>query len=93
MLSLENRQDVVPRTDGRENPDRLEHVTVLFDHDGGTIAASHGMATAYVPAAHALDRSADASVRAWLDGAQVFLAGDGERTQATTTIFTVTNGR
>ncbi len=69
VLSLENRNDVVPHTDGRENEDDDEHVTVLFDHSGGTIGENHGTGTAYLPAARALDLSADPSVRAWLEGA------------------------
>ena len=91
VLSLENRRDVVPHTDGRENPDAAAHVTVHFDHAGSTIADNHAIDTAYAPAAHALDVSADPSVRVWLDGAEDFLDGRGEHTTATTTVYTVTN--
>jgi hypothetical protein len=91
VLSLENRHDVVPHTDGRENADAAGHVTVVFEHEGAGIGPNHSTATAYAPAAHALDDSADASVRAWLAGAQDFLAGRGETATATTTVFTVTN--
>ena len=92
VLSLENIRDVVPHADGRANPDRLEHVTVLFDGRGGTVAGNHGIGTAYVPAARALDRSDDVSVRTWLDSAGAFLESDAERARATTTVYTVTNG-
>ena len=91
VLSLENRHDVVPRTDGRDNAQGGGHVTVLFDHRGPTIADNHGTGTAYLPAARELDRSADPSVRAWLDSAEEFLAGRGEQVTATTTVYTVTN--
>lgn len=90
VLSLENRYDVVPLADGKDN--REGQVTVVFEHQTGTVAGNHGTFSAYVPAAHALDRSADEAVRAWLDGAEAFLAGPGERTAATTTVYTVTNG-
>lgn len=91
VLSLENRQDVVPHTDGLENPQGGEHLTVLFDHRGPTVADNHGIGTAYLPAARDLDLSADPAVRAWLDGAQDFLGGRGEQVTATTTVYTVTN--
>ncbi|MCW2681489.1 MAG: hypothetical protein JWM62_2890 [Frankiales bacterium] len=91
VLSLENRHDVVPHTDGRENPDDDGHVTVLFDHDGTGIGDNHGTGTAYLPAARDLDRSTDPSVRAWLDGAEEFLAGRGEQVTATTTVYSVSN--
>lgn len=91
VLSLENRHDVVPRTDGRENAADDDQVTVLFDHHGATVAENHGTGSAYLPAARALDRSADPSVRAWLDGADAFLAGRGEQVRATTSVYTVSN--
>ena len=91
VLSLEDRRDIVPHTDGRENPDSANLVTVHFDSGGTTVLETHSMKTSYAPAAHALDESADPSVRAWLDGAEQFLAGPGEQVTARTTVFTLTN--
>jgi hypothetical protein len=93
VLSLENRFDIVPHTDGRPNADDADHVTVLFDHPGATISENHGTGSAYLPAARDLDVSSDPSVRAWIDGAQDFLAGRGERATATTTVYSVSNDR
>lgn len=90
VLSLESTRDVVPHADGRPNSERINQVTVRFEGPGTTVAGSHGLDTAYAPAGAAVDRSANASVRAWLDGAEVFLAGEGERAVATTTVHSVT---
>lgn len=90
VLSLENSRDVVPYSDGAANPDRPRHVTVTFDTQTGTVTGNHGLDTAYVPAARALDRDDDPSVRAWIDSAEVFLAGPGERVLTSTTVHGVT---
>jgi pimeloyl-ACP methyl ester carboxylesterase len=90
VLALENRYDIVPLADGKDN--REGQLTVVFEHQTGTVTGNHGTFSAYVPAAHALDGSAHQAVRAWLDGAEAFLAGDGEQTTASTTVYTVTNG-
>lgn len=89
VLSLENRRDVVPYADGRPNDPAPGHVTVLFDHQSGSVAGNHGIGTAYAPAAAALDGSDHPSVRSWLDSAEVFLAGAGERVTATGTVHGV----
>jgi hypothetical protein len=90
VLSLENSRDLVPHTDGRANGDQAAHVTVTFAAQTGTVAGNHAIATAYVPAARALDAEDDPSVRAWLNSAGAFLAGPGERSVATTTVHAVT---
>lgn len=91
VLSLENRRDLVPHADGRGNDDDDDHVTVVFDRAGRGIGDHHGIDTAYLPAAQALDRSSDPSVRAWLTGASAFLTGRDEQVTATTTVFDVRN--
>jgi hypothetical protein len=87
VLSLENRQDVVPRLDAAPNPSAAGHVTVAFDAPGRTLVDEHDLSRAYLPAAAALDRTDDPAVRAWLASASVFL--DGRRT-ATRTVVRLT---
>ena len=89
VLSLENRFDVVPYADGSANADAPNQITVTFEHQSGTVTGNHGIDTAYVPAARELDRTDDASVRAWLAGAEDFLAGRGEQVTATSTVHSV----
>lgn len=91
VLSLEDRRDLVPHIDSRENADDDDHVTVVFDRAGHGIGFHHGIDTSYLPAARALDRSGDPSVRAWLAGAGAFLAGHDEQVTATTTVYNVRN--
>lgn len=87
VLSLENRQDPVPRLDAVENAPRAGHVTVQFDVDLPRLGDEHRLAAAYLPAAEALGASDDPSVRAWTQGAAAFL---GARS-ASSTGFVVTN--
>lgn len=89
VLSLENSRDVVPYLDGSANAGGAGHVTVRFDTSTGSVGGNHALDTAYVPAARALDRDDSPSVTAWLDSAEVFLAGPGERATAATTVHPV----
>lgn len=77
VLSLENGHDIVPHLDAADNPDRPNQVTVSFDTQHGAIGENHGIGSAYLPAAAALDGSSDPSVAAYRDGADAFFAGDG----------------
>jgi len=61
VLSLENRGDVVPLLDGRDNADSVAQVTVRFDDHETSVAGNHDLAH-YVRGAATLDASADPSV-------------------------------
>ncbi|MFP5218120.1 MAG: hypothetical protein ACLGIG_00070 [Actinomycetes bacterium] len=88
VLSLENRQDVVPRLDGGPNAPLADHVTVLFDAPAPTLAGEHELHAAYLPAAERLADSAHPALLAWDDGAQAFLLDDAERRAGTTATVT-----
>jgi len=76
VLSIENRHDIVPRLDARDNPDAANRVTVTVDRQNGSVGANHSLARVYVPAAAGVDQSSDPSVRAYVDSAARFLGGD-----------------
>jgi hypothetical protein len=82
VLSLEHRQDAVPRLEGERNADRRGWVTVNRDLRGGaveTASASHSAAR-YRETAALADASGSASLRAWRAGSSAFLAGDAHGT-------------
>lgn len=84
VLSLETDEDVVPLTDGADNPDSLEQVTVRFHGSGAGVAGRHDI-TQYVAGAAATQASRDPSVQEAvrsLDAAG-FL-GSGARAEAQT---------
>ncbi|HEY3529764.1 MAG TPA: hypothetical protein VGK78_11490 [Nocardioides sp.] len=62
VLSLENRGDLVPLLDGRDNADSVQQVTMQFDDHETSIAGNHDLQH-YVRGAAAADASTDASVR------------------------------
>jgi hypothetical protein len=62
VLSLENRGDVVPLLDGRDNADSVAQVTVTFDDHETSVAGNHDL-THYVRGAATVDASSDPSVR------------------------------
>jgi hypothetical protein len=88
VLSLENRGDIVPLLDGRDNADAIRHVTVQFDDPGPTVLDGHGL-THYVRGAAAADASTDPAVREQLASlrAHRFL-GTGDT--ATSEVFQIT---
>ena len=91
VLSVEHRQDPVPRLEGRPNPDRSGWVTVSRDLEAGLEAGPEAGPEAgseaprrasaahrserYVETAAAVDASDDRSVAAWRAGAGAFFAG------------------
>ena len=78
VLSLEHRQDAVPRLEGERNADRRTWVTVTRDLRGSdvqTASASHSAAR-YRDSAALADASGSNSVKAWRTGSSAFLAGD-----------------
>jgi hypothetical protein len=79
LLALEHTNDVIPRLDGRSNPDR-PNVTTVARHPGGsdtydTPIGPHG-AREYWDTARRVDRSGDPSVASFLGSAAPFLAGE-----------------
>jgi hypothetical protein len=62
VLSLENRGDVVPLLDGRDNADSVQQVTVRFDDHETSVVANHDLRH-YVRGARAAEASTDPSVR------------------------------
>jgi hypothetical protein len=78
VLSLENRGDVVPLLDGRDNADSVAQVTVRFDDHETSMAGNHDLGH-YVRGAATLDASADPSVREQVSSLHFhgFLGEDG----------------
>ena len=62
VLSLENRGDVVPLLDGRDNADSVQQVTVRFDDHETSVVDNHDLRH-YVRGARAAEASTDPSVR------------------------------
>lgn len=75
VLSMENRGDIVPHLDARENPNSDNRVNVVFDNQSGTAGGNHAIQGNYTDAGDQLDASTDPSVRAWMDSAGNFLGG------------------
>ena len=71
--ALENKHDIVPHLDARDNPASANRTTVTFDHQYGTIGKNHDTEKSYLPAAQALDSSTDPSVVAFRKSADRFL--------------------
>ena len=66
LLSLENSGDLVPLTDGEDNPDEPNRTTVVFDGRTGSIGENHSMDT-YAAGGAAVDASDDPSINHELD--------------------------
>ena len=82
VLSLEHRQDAVPRLEGERNADRRSWVTVTRDlrGSGATTASASHAASRYRETAALADASRSTSVRAWRAGSSAFFAGDAHGT-------------
>lgn len=86
VLSIESEQDVVPKLDGVDNPDRPSWVTVRRNLSAGTapdpgkgVSAAHSLVN-YQAVGDAIDASHDASVVAWRTAVnQFFGPGSGRR--------------
>jgi hypothetical protein len=61
VLSLENKGDLVPLTDGEDNPDQPNRTTVRFDHPTGSIGGNHGL-DSYSRGGQLVDQSHDPSL-------------------------------
>ncbi|NGY60397.1 alpha/beta hydrolase [Lentzea sp. NEAU-D13] len=92
MLSLENRNDIVPRLDASDNPNTANRTTVTFENQTGSIGGNHSIGghryderhrdeppvdQNYVAVAGQLDGSSDPSVRRFLDSTGAFTQGSG----------------
>lgn len=86
VLSVEHRQDPVPRLEGRPNPDRAGWVTVSRDLEGAPRADLRASAAhrseRYVETAAAVDASEDRSVAGWRASAGAFFAGPDQTSTA-----------
>jgi hypothetical protein len=80
-LAIENKGDVVPQFDARDNTATRNHLTATVDRGGETVLDRHSLAGAYLPAAADLDASTDPSLQAWRDGAAGFFSGATVDTQ------------
>jgi hypothetical protein len=82
VLAVEHTDDVVPRLDGRANPDRSGWVTVRRTvHAPGVAAdavAAHDL-DGYRRTMALADRSTDPSIRAYRSGLAMFLEAPGAR--------------
>lgn len=92
-LSLENAGDLVPLTDGEDNPDQPNRTTVRFDHPTGSVAGNHSL-EAYSTGAQLVDRSDDPSLAESLaqlreDGFMASADPDEPRPVTSTTTYTI----
>jgi hypothetical protein len=79
VLSLEHRQDAVPRLEGQPNPDRRDWVTVTRDLEGGSVRTASGAHSTgeYARTAALVDASTDPSTVLWRDGSGEFFTRAG----------------
>lgn len=75
VLSLENRNDIVPHLDASDNPDTANRTTVTFDHQTGTVQGNHRIAGNYSDIAKQLDNSNNPSVEAFKKSMGNFTGG------------------
>lgn len=71
VLAVENRWDLVPQLDGRDNPDRPHVTTVVLDVQRSDLTANHALPL-YADGVAGVD-AADPSYAAWLASAAGFL--------------------
>ncbi|GAA3678557.1 hypothetical protein GCM10022267_76660 [Lentzea roselyniae] len=96
MLSLENKNDIVPRLDASDNPNTANRTTVTFENQTGTVGGNHGIGgyrhdednpdkprvdQNYVAVAKQLDEGSDPSVRRFMDSTGAFTRGSGLESQ------------
>ena len=78
LLAIENAYDIVPYLDSRPNDAGPNVTTVTVHEQHGSVGQNHGLASGYLPAARAVDRSDDPSIVAFLAGAEPFLLTDDD---------------
>lgn len=79
VLSLENRNDIVPHLDASDNPDSPNRTTVTFDNQTGGFSGNHAIRENYTDAARQLDSGSDPSVARFKESANVFFSGDDQK--------------
>jgi hypothetical protein len=78
VLSLENRNDIVPHLDASDNPGSPNRTTVTFDNQTGGFSGNHAIRENYTEAARQLDSGSDPSVARFKESASVFFNGDDQ---------------
>ncbi|HWU32020.1 MAG TPA: hypothetical protein VN108_04045 [Marmoricola sp.] len=91
VMSLEEKQDLVPKLDGVDNPDAPNWVTVTRDLAAGAADPHHDLAAAhslvnYQQTAGEVDRSDQAAVAAWRDQNREFFGMGSARRYAITRV-------
>ncbi|MFS8098089.1 hypothetical protein LFM09_13185 [Lentzea alba] len=81
VLSIENRNDIVPHLDASDNPGNPNHTTVTFDNNTGSSSGNHAIGGNYTNAAGELDKSSDPSVQRYRDSMGAFTGGDPDQSQ------------
>jgi hypothetical protein len=76
VLSLENRNDIVPHLDASDNPGSPNRTTVTFDNQTGTVGGNHKIEGNYTGVAGQLDNGSNPSVNRFKESAAVFFNGD-----------------
>jgi len=79
VLSLENRNDIVPRLDATDNPGSPNRTTVTFENQTGTVSGNHKIETNYAGVAGQLDNGSNPSVDRFKESAAVFFSGNDEK--------------
>ena len=87
VLSIENTGDMVPLTDGEDNPEAPNRTTVQFEGRTGSLGGNHSMQT-YIEGASAVDASSDPSIRAAIErmNQEGFMNPKDEPTSSTQTV-------
>lgn len=90
-LSLENTGDLVPLTDGEDNPDQPNRTTVRFDHPTDSIGGNHSLES-YAAGGRLVDLSDDPSLAESKDQLRKdgFVGNSGP---VTTTTYTIARDR
>ena len=90
-LSLENTGDLVPLTDGEDNPDQPNRTTVRFDNPTGSIGGNHGL-DVYAAGGRLVDESDHPSLVETRDRLQQdgFMGSDDP---VSTSTYTITRDR
>jgi hypothetical protein len=81
VLSLENRNDIVPHLDATDNPGSPNRTTVTFDNQTNTFSGNHSIGGNYTEAARQLENSSNSSVQRFQESAKVFTGGDDSKSE------------
>lgn len=84
-ISLEHDGDVIPLTDGGDNPDAANHVTIAFDSGSTGVVGNHSL-DHYESGAEAADASDDPAIATAVEEASTFF----QQGEVTSTVYTIT---